>query len=106
MAAKHDCLNNLVPADELESTDDTNDHFLRPKPSYVSISGSPDKVKGKEPLFVKFTSGINFTLGSPNIGEKGIKPDYAGDTDISGNARPGIDYLYSIGAHEMEIQFV
>lgn len=103
---KTNCRPNLIDTNEFEAIVDTDHHFLRPKPAYISIGATPDKVRGREPLYVKFDSFINFTAGAPNIGENGIIPIYAGLTDISGNPRPGIDNRYSMGPHEMEIRFV
>lgn len=42
-----------------------------------------------------------YTAGSI-LGKNGIAPTYAGDTDIAGEPRPGLDAAYSIGAHEQQ----
>ena len=44
---------------------------------------------------------MGFNSGAPNLGRTGCVPTLQ-FTDISGNARPGIDFAYSIGAYEMQ----
>ena len=42
-----------------------------------------------------------YNSGAPDLGNTGCVPSLQ-TTDIHGNARPGIDFGYSIGAHEMQ----
>jgi len=44
---------------------------------------------------------MGFNSGAPDLGKNGCTPTLQ-FTDISGNARPGVDFAYSIGAEEMQ----
>jgi len=78
---------NIDPAVEFQSLDINDDNYLS---------------------LARGTNGGDIELlpGAPQLGVNGIAPTYAGDTDIEGNARPGIDGRYSIGPTEQQYDSV
>lgn len=60
-----------------------------------------DRNRGAASLEVRFTSSIQYNPTSEQLATTGAATTYA-TRDIAGNARPGADGAYSIGAHEAQ----
>jgi len=98
-----DCISNIGLADSFRSLVDTESDFLKLPAGSANASGSASPVRGLAPLDVKFSSALQFVSDSI-LGKTGIRPTLQ-LTDISGNARPGDDNLYSIGASEVQYDY-
>lgn len=95
------CVSNIIPSDEYESTDHTSDKWLNLIKGTASLNGNASPIRGKAPLEVDFNASVLFQGYAPNLGQGGIASTLQ-DTDISGYGRPGVDDRYSIGAHEQQ----
>lgn len=93
---------NIVPANEFFSTSTANSRFLDlfdGTANQAGFTATPNE--GKAPLEVRFSANIQYDPVAEQLSRSGIAPTYA-TVDIAGNARPGEDGQYSIGAHEVQ----
>lgn len=67
----------------------------------ISVNNEFQSVNITQSNYLKLTPGTvqnnNYTPGAKQLGQTGIRPEYAGDTDIEGNSRPDANGWYSIG---------
>lgn len=68
---------NINPNNEFQSVDITQSNYLKLTPGTVQNNV--------------------YTAGAQQLGQNGIRPQYAGNTDIEGNTRPDAAGFYSIG---------
>ncbi len=106
LAGGTDIQNNIVPADEFQSLDDTESNFLELKRGEAEMVITANPRRGQAPLPVNFTANVEYRPGATVLGQSGIEPVYVGAVDISGEAIPGEDGLYSIGAHEQQYEWI
>ena len=95
-----DCEENITPADEFQSLDDTNATFLFLTEAVLGADFVGVPLAGNRPLSVAFTDLSAYDYGDGVLGYSGTVPTHAGATDIAGNDRPNFESKYAIGCHE------
>ena len=95
-----DCIENIVPADEFQSLDDTNSKFLFLIEGTKAAFADYNPSHGPKPLDVQFGASVEYSPAESVLAQGGTEPTYAGDEDIAGTPRPNEDGTYAIGCHE------
>jgi len=95
-------LNNIVPANEFQSTDPTNANYLRLKLGSVTADWTREpagnvNVGDK----IKFDPEVTLTPGAASLGDGGTVPTLITE-DIAGEAIPSKNGEYPIGCHVQE----
>jgi prophage tail gpP-like protein len=89
-------IENCADSDNTLDQGSNNQHNINPTLEFQSLDPNFDSYLKLTPGTV--TNGI-YTPGAPQLGQTGIQPEYAGNTDIAGESRPDAGGWFSIGPH-------
>lgn len=99
-------IRNIIPAEEFQSLDDTNSDFLKLIRGEAEMVITATPRRGRAPLPVKFTANVEYRPEGNILGQSGTAPEFAGNTDIAGEARPGDSGKFAMGAHEQQYDWI